>query len=60
MVPDTLASHLAYGTLIHFERLSVPISHISGLCQKPHSLLKWDALNHTLLQVPVEVSVFTV
>ena len=56
LVPDTLACRLAYGTLIRFEHFSVPISHISELCQKPHALLEWDISSQTLLQVSQEVS----
>ena len=58
MIPDTLASYLPYGTLIKFETLSVPISNISGLCEAPHSLLRWDSSTLTLAQVAQQVSAY--
>jgi hypothetical protein len=55
VVPETLASYLAYGTRIHFERITVPVSHICGLCETPTSLLKWDASNRSLDPLSVQV-----
>lgn len=59
VVPATLASYLAYGTLIHFETISVPVSNISDLCETPHSLLKWEASSQTFCRFSQQVSVFT-
>lgn len=56
MVPDTSVCYLPYGTFIKFETIFVPVSHISGLSQTPHSLLKWESSTRSLLQVPGEVS----
>lgn len=58
MIPDTLASYLPYGTLIKFETLVIPISHISELCEAPHSLLKWDSSTLTLDQVSQQVGTY--
>lgn len=58
VVPDTLACYLSYGTLIRFERTSIPISHISGLSQIPHSMLEWNVSSQSLLHVSREVGVF--
>ncbi len=56
LVPCTSACYISRGTLIRFESISVPVSHISELCQAPCSLLNWDDSSQTLLQVPQQVS----
>ena len=60
MVPETLASYLAYGTRIHFETMTVPVSHICELCEVPAALLKWDASNRTLELLSQHVSFFVI
>lgn len=55
-VPDTLASFVPYGTRIVFETVTIPITGIIGPCQRPLSLLRWDHMSATLLQVSEEVS----
>jgi hypothetical protein len=47
-VPDTLACFLPYGTYILFESISLSITSIVDLCDKPLSLLRWDPTNKTL------------
>lgn len=56
VVPDTLACYLPYGTLILYEAISLPITHIIGLCEVPHCTLRWDATSRSLLQVSTQVS----
>ena len=60
MVPETLASYLAYGTRIYFETITIPVSDICVLCEAPASLLKWNASNRTLDLLSQEVSVICV
>lgn len=60
MVPSTSACYVSYGTLIRYETISVPISHLHELRQAPHLLLNWDAASQTLLQVSQPVSAFCV
>ena len=54
-VPDTLACYVSYGTGIMFETITLPVSDITGICQGPLSLLRWDPLSFSLVQVPQEV-----
>ncbi len=54
-VPETLACYVTYGTLILYEKISIPIIHITGLCEVPPSILRWDAANKCLLQVSTQV-----
>ena len=56
VVPETLACYDPYGTLIRFETITIPVSHISELGQAPLSLLKWNSSSQALPQVPRDVS----
>lgn len=60
VVPDTLASYVPYGTLIMYEAMEMAVGNIVGLCQKPLSLLKWDASGLVLSQVCEQVSLMKV
>ena len=56
-VPDTLASYLHHGTRIVYETVTIPVSDIVGVCQKPLSLPKYNPDgNETLSLVSQEVS----
>ena len=55
VLPNTEACYLHHGTLICFETISVPVSHILDLCQAPYSLLKWEASGQKLLMVTRQV-----
>jgi hypothetical protein len=57
LVPETLACYLPFGTLIIFERSSVPLSHVSGVCEKPLSLLRWENSSQTLEGISQQVSI---
>lgn len=55
LFPDTLACYVPFGTLIIYQKIAVPLSHISGVCQRPLSLLRWERSSGTLEQVCQQV-----
>lgn len=55
-VPNTMAEYLPFGTRVVFDTVTLPISDIVGISEKPLSLLRWDHSSETLSQVSQEVS----